>query len=92
MSLYKQQVVDPERESGGRFVRILVVEHLGKRPIQVCAHWDAHNIGTNHGTTEPAIRSVAREDWSRGFLRSKGAAFPQTEFENSPFVFRGFSI
>ena len=69
MSLYKQQVVDPERESGGRFVPILVVEHLGKRPIQVCAHWDSHNIGTNHSTTEPAIRSVAREDWSRGFLR-----------------------
>jgi hypothetical protein len=30
--------------------------------IPVCAHWNAHIIGTDHATTEPAIRSLAREE------------------------------
>jgi hypothetical protein len=102
MSLYKQQVVDPERESGGRFVPILVVEHLGKRPIQVCAHWDAHNIGTNHGTTEPAIRSVASEDWSRWvpaclspkelLSRKQNLRIPPSFFEDFPFKINNGTI
>jgi hypothetical protein len=79
----------------GRFLPILVDEHLGKRPTRDCAYWNAHNIGTNHGNTEPAIRSVAREDAvevsSCGSF-SEGVDYPQTEFRNLPFVFRGFSI
>jgi hypothetical protein len=47
-------------------VKIRAFDHamvaIGNTHIQVCAHWNTHNIGTDHATTEPAIRSIAREE------------------------------
>jgi len=70
----------------GRFPRSSL-----KQSIQVCEPWNALNIGTEQDIAEPAIRSIAREDTvevSPHGSFSEGADYPQTEFRNSPFIFR----